>query len=344
MEQGQTDLIDSIRQSVEMLELCLINKCNLRCPLCSREEIHTNKNSYLARTKNTEIDFDKLKELIDWFPKLEKVIFIGTVSECTLYSRFIELIEYLKSKNITLRISTNGHTHNDEWWSRLGRLLTKDDIIRFPIEGSTNDLHGKYRVGSTIEDILSHHAALKQSSDAFTIIQTIRFKYNEHDIENVRNLGRDNLFDAHEVPHCWPANGPFAKLAEKEGIGPIDELRRKHRLIEVVSDTLIKEEFPCYEMELLNSLYVSFDGKLLPCNEVEDTYYGATVSTIYDGFYEALSFANSIKDNRHKSQTCGKSCSKTAITNVCSAYPIHQYRYTDTSTSDIPYRLCMMMY
>ena len=259
MEQGQIDLIEDIRQNVEMLELCLVNKCNLRCPLCSREEIHTNKNSYLAKTKNKEIDYDALVDLINWFPKLQKIIFIGTVSECTLYSRFIDLIKFIKSKNIIVRISTNGHTHNSAWWTRLGSLLTPQDIVRFPIEGSTNELHGKYRIGSTIEDVLEHHRALKSGGPAYTIIQTIRFKYNEHDIENVRQLGKQHGFDAHEVPHCWPTFGPFAKIAEATGIGPVDELRRKHRLIEVVSDKLLHEDFPCYEMDLLNSLYVSFD-------------------------------------------------------------------------------------
>jgi len=216
--------------------------------------------------------------------------------------------------------------------------------VRFPIEGSTNELHTKYRVGSTIKSILSHHKALKENSEAFTIIQTIRFKYNEHDIENVRKIGYENKFDAHEVPHCWPVNGEFAKIAETEGIGPIQELKRRQRIVEVVSEKLLSEPFSCYEMDLMNSLYVSFDGKLLPCNEVEDVYYNKNVSTIYDGFDKALQFAYEVKENRQNSTTCGKSCSKTAITNVCSAYPIQHYIYNDKKTFNIPYRVCMMFY
>ena len=337
--------MNDLRETTETIELCLCNKCNLRCPLCVREE----GIEYLQATKNQELDFDVLKKFVDWFPNLQKVIFIGTVSEATTYSHFMELMEFVKSRNLSVRLSTNGHTHNERWWKRLGRLLDKDDIVRFPVEGSTNELHTKYRVGSSLQNVLANHRAFKFTSgglntQATTVIQTIKFQYNQHDMENVRELGRREGFDVHETPHCWPIDPMFAQVAEKEKICPVNDLSRRHHFIEIVAEKLTSDPFPCYEVDHFGSLYLSFDGTLLPCNEQEDQFYGKHPVSIYDGFEEAIDFVYRVKENRQNSTTCGKSCSKVATANVCSAYPIDRYIYTNEEISHVPYRCCMILH
>ena len=38
---------------------------------------------------------------------------VGSMSEPTLYPHFLELIDYLKSRDIKIEICTNGDTRND---------------------------------------------------------------------------------------------------------------------------------------------------------------------------------------------------------------------------------------
>lgn len=78
----------------------LTYRCDLKCVHC-----------YNPKDMNSvEIDFDKCKQIIDDAYKLGcfKVIFSG--GECTLHSKFIDIIKYARSKRMSVEIFTNGQT------------------------------------------------------------------------------------------------------------------------------------------------------------------------------------------------------------------------------------------
>ena len=83
-------------QDIKTLEIGLINKCTLSCPLCLRNY----KELMSSLKKNERLDWDILKNFLDQLNALERVVLMGAVSEPTLYPEFFELIRYLKERNI----------------------------------------------------------------------------------------------------------------------------------------------------------------------------------------------------------------------------------------------------
>lgn len=117
---------------------------------------------------------------------------VGSMSEPTLYPHLISLVKYLKRKNILIEICTNGSTHDISFWKQLGKCLSNDDMVYFTICGSTQELHEKYRVGTSLAKILENAKALR-SVKPIDYAQCIRFNYNSDDFESVafKNIVKD---------------------------------------------------------------------------------------------------------------------------------------------------------
>lgn len=165
------------KADIEEIEMDLVGSCNLSCPLCTRNYSHANHMDGLNVRHIDEI----IKQL-DTFPNLKRFFVAGAVSEPTMYKYFLEFIEYLNSRNIHYEIFTNGNTHKESWWEKLGELTRPECITAFTICGSTQELHEKYRVGSSLDQILKHAAAYRKAGKDNDVIQTIRFEYNKDDL------------------------------------------------------------------------------------------------------------------------------------------------------------------
>ncbi|SET45476.1 radical SAM/SPASM domain-containing protein [[Clostridium] polysaccharolyticum] len=90
---------------VKHVSIGITNNCNLNCSYCYKS-IHSDK-KLLEIPLNVLTNFlDKLININMGENHLETVQLIG--GEPTLYRNFIELCQYLKKKNIVIRVSTNG--------------------------------------------------------------------------------------------------------------------------------------------------------------------------------------------------------------------------------------------
>jgi organic radical activating enzyme len=331
-----------------VLEIGLINKCNNVCPLCLR-----NDKELMSRIpKNEQLQFDALVKFLDQLPNLTRVVLMGALSEPTLYPEFFQLIEYLRSRNIRIRISTNGSTHPVDWWQRLGPMLGPDDIVRFPIDGSTNELHSKYRVGSTIEKVLERHRAFKytesgaKNSEATTILQHIIFQYNEHDGPNIRAIYEREGFDLQEMSHCYEPSLANPQII-KDGIIPIKPLfeyqRAKRSVVASNSKKSNRIEIPggCPEAKT-GAAYLGHRGLLVPCNEQEDVHLELEkFVNIYDNTLEEIfQYYNQILDNIDYDSTCAKACTLLGQ-RECFVYPITQYNKLGDKYDLIDFRECM---
>ena len=166
---------------IKTVYIGLNNSCNLKCPMCTRQMTN-------HIFDNTYININNIIRFLDILKDLETIEIAGTVSEPTLYPHLFKLIKYLKSRNIFIIISTNGSTRNIKWWSKLGLMLDNNDEVIFAIDGSTQDIHQKYRVGSNLSKVLLNHKVFKQNSECKTTCQFIKFNYNQNDILNTMSL------------------------------------------------------------------------------------------------------------------------------------------------------------
>lgn len=331
-----------------VLEIGLINKCNNVCPLCLRND----KELMSKIPKNEHLEFNALVRFLDSLPNLDRVVLMGALSEPTLYPNFFELIKYLKQRNIRVRVSTNGSTNTLDWWREFGPLLTSEDIVRFPVDGSTDELHSKYRVGSTLEKVLSRHNAFKfkedgsRNTEATTILQHIIFQYNQHDGPNIRGIYEREQFDLQEMSHCYEPSLATPKIVER-GIIPIKPLfeyqRAKRAVVEQYRDRSNEIVIPggCPEAKV-GAAYLGHRGLLVPCNEQEDIHLDLDkFVNIYDNTTEEIfAYYNKILSNINFDDTCAKACTLMGQ-RECIVYPITQYNRVGDKYDLIDFRECM---
>ncbi len=73
--------------------------CNNNCEWCYAQN---------AEVRNSNMDFEKAKKMIDYLAKegISKIVLIG--GEPTMYEHFVDLIKYIRSKGICASVATNG--------------------------------------------------------------------------------------------------------------------------------------------------------------------------------------------------------------------------------------------
>ena len=124
------------RKDIVELEMDLNGVCNLKCPLCTRNYKHA---EHLIKPHSRSLE-EIIKQL-DSFPNLKIFYMAGTVSEPTLYKSLHQLCEYLVKREIKIELFTNGNTHNENWWKRLGEILSPRDRFYFTVCGSNQIFH-----------------------------------------------------------------------------------------------------------------------------------------------------------------------------------------------------------
>jgi MoaA/NifB/PqqE/SkfB family radical SAM enzyme len=167
------------KSEVEEVEMDLVGLCNLQCPLCTRNYSHANHMLY----KNVR-SIDEIKTQLDQYTNLQRFFIAGAVSEPTMYKDFVKFLEYLNSRDIYYELFTNGNTHKPDWWQMIGELVPQKCMTVFTICGSTQELHEKYRVGSSLQQILDHADAYRKNGKKNDWIQHIRFEYNDEDLKS----------------------------------------------------------------------------------------------------------------------------------------------------------------
>ena len=164
--------VDQVRR----IEIELTSVCNLKCPLCVREVVGIGNENPLWRS------LEEIKEQLDKFTNLEFVTIAGAIAEPTSYPDLFGLLIYLRKRDIEISLYINGDTRNDAYYTKLGVVFREcKGYVYFTICGSTQELHGHYRVGSKLNRVLRRLDIVKRYSGDRTILTWIVFNYNEED-------------------------------------------------------------------------------------------------------------------------------------------------------------------
>ncbi len=286
---------------IKIIELELVNKCNLSCPLCTRySDAFINAEKY----KNTlnELDINTLVHTLNQFNNLEYIHLVGTVSEPTLFSNLFKLIEYLNSRNIRILISTNASHNNKTFWLHLGELLKKEDEIRFCVDGSTQEIYEKYRVGGKLEKVLSNFEAFTVFSKATTVLQYIEFEHNQDDnIEEIYNMYK---FDV------------LYKIQNESENNTI-KIDPKYSKIKNIRDkmNITSTELECF-CEGDKFIYINCLGEYLTCCNMYEIHLDEKLPNIYNNtVQEGINHVNKILIGKYNNPVCINSCSK--LSNFC---------------------------
>lgn len=245
------------KDDIKIIEVELTGYCNLRCPLC----LYTNKKHSNLFTKKTR-DITSLIKQLDEYKNLERITIAGMVSEPTLYPNLFELLTYFKRRNIIVHLYTNGNTHNEEWWKELGKYLSRNDECIFTICGSTQDLHEKYRVGSSLQQILENANSFRNENKNDRVV-FIKFEYNKHDVPNLNAIF--SQFSKTTIINSQTYNEQLETLSSSEKICLDKKLETLYRFYRKKIQKKDKFDLDCQSFRD-RSIVIDNLGRVYPCN------------------------------------------------------------------------------
>jgi len=257
-------------ENIEHIELETTTACNLKCPLCLRENIEFEN---ISSRSLTEIKSDILK-----FKNVKKITLSSAISEPTTFKDILPLIEFIKSLNIIVEIFTNGDLHDEKWWEKLANIMSSNDSITFTVCGSTQELHEKYRVNSNLDTVIRNILAFEKINP-INCVSYLRFKYNEFDDLSVYN----NKFNEFIINDTAQFN-EYVYNKDNE-FNMVDNLRKKYLNILKIN----KDKNIVCPAKLDNFLIINCDGSLSPCDlfkmQTKDTF-NLDFTNIENGNYD----------------------------------------------------------
>lgn len=240
----------------ESLSIEPTNLCNLKCPECP------SGNNSMTRPR-LFMPLEKYKSLIDESKNTLAYLQLFFQGEPFLHPKLFDLIHYATSHGIYTVTSTNGQFLRSENCDKIVNSGLQRIIIS--VDGTTQESYEKYRVGGSLDLVVSGISNLVaskkklKSHTPFIIMQFVVFATNEHQISEVQQLAERLQVDKLELKTAQienfeqgnpliPKNDKFSRYAlQKQGTY---KLKRK-------------KGFKCKRIWL--GSVISADNALLPC-------------------------------------------------------------------------------
>lgn len=230
--------------------------CNLRCPECP-----SGKREFTRPTGMLQNDF--FKSTVDELYKDISYLIFYFQGEPFLNPKFLEMVNYVSSKNIYTATSTNAHYLNDE----VAKKTVESGLSRLiiSIDGTTQETYEQYRIGGDINKVIEGAENVvkwkKQlsSKTPHIIFQFLVVKPNEHQINDVEVLAKKVGVD-----------GVRFKTAQMydyvNGNKLIPTIEKYSRYKKQDDGTFaIKNEMLNHCWRLWHSTVITWDGLVVPC-------------------------------------------------------------------------------
>jgi radical SAM protein with 4Fe4S-binding SPASM domain len=238
--------------------------CNLRCPECPSGLRSFTRPTGMLRSDLYQATIDQLKNSVQYLT----FYFQG---EPYLHPQFLEMVNYASANNIYTATSTNAHYLNDEMAKRT--IQSGLDRLIISIDGTTQQTYQSYRVGGSLEkviegtkNIIRWKKELKSKTPS-VIFQFLVVRQNEHEIEEVKRIGRElgvdrvifktaQIYDFENGSDLIPTIDKYSRY-KKDSSGKYS----------------IKNEFQNHCWKMWHSCVITWDGKVVPCCFDKDAHY-----------------------------------------------------------------------
>lgn len=162
--------------------------CNLRCPECP-----SGLREFSRPTGMLEKDF--FRQTIDDIHKQLLYLIFYFQGEPYLNRDFLEMVKYASAKGLYTATSTNAHYLTDD----VARKTVESGLDRLiiSIDGTTQDVYQQYRVGGKLEKVIEGAKNIVKwkkklkSKTPFVFFQFLVVKPNEHQVDEIKKLGRE---------------------------------------------------------------------------------------------------------------------------------------------------------
>jgi radical SAM protein with 4Fe4S-binding SPASM domain len=245
------------------------NLCNLHCPECpSGSKTLTRERGY--------IEHDTFKKIIDQLsPDLFWLTFYFQ-GEPFLHPGFHDMVRYAKSRKIYVSTSTNGHFLTET--NAISTISSGTDRLIISLDGTEQETYSSYRKGGSYEKVkqgISEIVNLKKtmnSSGPYIVIQFLVLKSNQHQIGEIKQLGKDlgvnkvelktaQFYDFEKGNPLMTDIDRFSRYKKCDSLsGDIPSYKIKNRLAN-----------RCFRM--WSSAVITWDGWVVPCCYDKDAEY-----------------------------------------------------------------------
>lgn len=230
--------------------------CNLRCPECpsglrafTRPTGMLNKDFFSTTVAELE---DSLLYLYFYFQ-----------GEPYLNPDFLDMVKYASKRGIYTVTSTNAHFLNEENARRT--IESGLDRIIISIDGTTQETYQSYRIGGKLSKVLEGTRNLVRqkrelnSTTPHIIFQFLVVRPNEHQIEDVKRLGRELGVDEIKFK--------TAQVYDYENGNPLIPTVDKYSRYKQQADGKfrIKNALANHCWKLWHSCVITWDGRVVPC-------------------------------------------------------------------------------
>ncbi len=274
--------------------------CNLKCLECP-----TGQNN-ITRPKGN-LNFNNFKLIVDDIESIATYVTLYLQGEPYLNKQFFDMVKYLDNKNIFSSTSTNGHYLSSDFAKQT--VESKLDKLIISLDGTTQEVYEKYRVGGEFNKVIeginniNHWKEKLNSRTPYIELQFIVFSHNEHQISEVKTLGKElkvnevsiktaQVYDFENNTNLIPDNSKYSRY-RKDANGQYQ----------------INNKFKNSCHRLWNTSVITWDGNVLPCcyDKDADHNFGNILTNSFSDIWrdkEANNFRQSLIKSRTSIDIC----------------------------------------
>lgn len=257
--------------------------CNAGCPQCHRTNPDgLKKADWLPLISWSLEDFKKAYRPSTL--KLTNTLDIcGTWGDPIMNKDIFKICEYIMSiegdfpNKPSIIINTNGSIRDEKWWWDLGVLCGDRLRVVFAVDGKDQEQHQLYRKFTVLDKVLENMKSLSMTKATATA-QTIVFKHNQDDLEEIRELSLK--YGAKEHLCVWTdrymKKNPSFEYTNPDGTKYALEMADKNpEKIERDKPKHQQTNKNCITCQWMDTrrVLVNPDGQVLPCCYIANPFY-----------------------------------------------------------------------
>jgi radical SAM protein with 4Fe4S-binding SPASM domain len=238
--------------------------CNLRCPQCPSGLREFTRATGMLDPVFFESTIQQVKK------NLHSLTFYFQ-GEPYLNPEFLEMVKTANKHRVYTITSTNAHYLNSDNARRT--VESKLDKLIISVDGTTQETYEKYRIGGSLEKVMNgtreilKQKQLMKSSKPHVVWQFVVFKTNEHQVEEVKKLGKElgvdevkiktaQIYDFENGHELIPESEKYSRYRKNEA----GNFEIKNKLLN-----------QCWRM--WQGCVITWDGKIVPCCFDKDAKY-----------------------------------------------------------------------
>lgn len=321
---------------ITSIEIELGSKCNLHCPLCTRnKKFYDNKHEKFQQ----ELNVKSLIRFLDTM-KPKDIKLVGAICEPTLYKHFLKVLNYCKDHNITIWLSTNGSTKNEEFWRQVARDIPEHSTINFDIDHTDPIKQLTYRRGSNLNKIISNIKVVQE--ELLILNKKVKLCALRIDFDWNKDNYKEFLYTAENIWKVEVYNIPCYNYSQDEFNELVEFWSHPKQVMYNRLDKLdktkfsMKQDITC-EAKNTTSIYLNCLGDIIPCCYINDLilkedislymtdksirsgfnfprflsiYTNPSKEDIYNNYFNIISEGERQEDNNDLCSCCQKFCSK----------------------------------